>query len=987
MNISPEVRYLFHQLADLGKEQQSLYFREHPTDPAIQSQVEALLANDFSTDYDLRNLVQEEARALLSSVQAATGGALCGPYRLLKQIGQGGMGEVWLAERLDQLVKRNVALKLPSAGIHAAQFAERLQRERDVLAGLVHPGIARLYDAGIAEGGRPFLAMEFVEGTNLSAYCDTHRLPIRQRLTLFLQILNAVHYAHSRLVIHRDLKPSNILVTAEAEIKLLDFGIAKLMTGGEAAETALTDLGGRPLTLSYASPEQILGQPVTTASDVFSLGVLLYELLSSSRPFVPKRNSRAAMEEAMLTAEAKPPSQAIVEEAPARLRSASIRELKAQLKGDLDLILLKALQREPERRYTTADAFRQDVERYLAGQPVLAHPESIAYRTRKFIIRHKAPAASMAVVFLALSAGLAAVLWQARVARDEARTAAAVEDFTMDIFRANSLRNPNPLKARQTTARELLDIGAEKVNSTLNNAPEAKLRMLDFLGSLYLDLGLDDQAVNLQKQRAALAKKQFGERSPAVVPALVDLGSAMQASRSVNEREAVMLEAKSILDQAHDNTSRTRAALLSLLAQAYSSTDVKKAAGFAEQAVAIHRLQPEAPALGRALYEEGIAFLNIADYPRSAKALAEAISLSKRFDGDPNPSLARFYAYQAEAESYQLRYDLAEGSLRAALHYAQTTGGEDEEDTIETESRLGTLLVAMSRPREALGLLEKAKESCLRTKGPDDPFYTPQMLLQYGMALEVVGQPEAALANISRAVENRRRNRPGTRYLGQMIEDQALVLIDLGHSAQAAQLLEEAAGIRAKVGKSMDANYLTPRINLALAAGDPTDAAAIVERYYGAVPNSAPLSIELLKNLEARAEIALLKGDGTAAVAMARRASDAIAASPFAESFQTHRFRAMREQGKGHLLLRDAVTALPLLESALKIELTVVDSTCPDVAISEAALGAGYLDLGNASGAQAMLIRAQSVLNAHPQLGDLYVRPVRDLAAQLASRR
>ena len=965
MKVSPGVRDLFCQLADLDQEQRARYFREHPTDPTIQSQVEALLANDFSTDYDLRKLVQEPAEALLNTA----GGGLCGPYRLLKQVGIGGMSEVWLASRIDQLVKRNVALKLPSAGIHAAQFAEHLQREREVLANLVHPGIARLYDAGIAEGGRPFLAMEFVEGTSLSAYCDTHQLPVRQRLTLFLQILSAVHYAHSRLVIHRDLKPSNILVTDDGEVKLLDFGIAKLMVEGDAP-SALTELGGRALTLAYASPEQILRQQVTTASDVFSLGVILYELLAGERPFVPKRGTRAAMEEAILMAEAKPPSRG-----------------NPQLKGDLDLIALKALQREPERRYTTADAFRQDIERYLAGQPVLAHPESIVYRTRKFIVRHKWPAASTAVVLLALSGALGAALWQARIARDEARTAAAVEEFTLDIFRANSLRNPEPLKARQTTARELLDIGAEKLNSSLNNAPGAKLRMLEILGSLYLDVGLDDQAVSLEKQRVALAKSQYGERSTVVVPALIYLAAAMHASRSVNERETVLLEANSILEQAHDFTSRTRAELLMVLAEAYSSTDVKKAASFAEQSVAVHRLWPAEPALGRALYQQGIADINIADYPRAAKALAEAISLSKKFDGDRNPNLSRYYAYQAEAESGQLRYDLAERSLRTALHTAQTIGGDDEEDTIQTESRLGTLLVSMSRPLEGLGLLEKAVASCLRTKGPDDPFYTPQMLLQNGMALEAAGRPAAALVNISKAVENRRRNRPGTRYLGQMIEDQALVLVDLGHYEQAGKLLEEAAEIRKKVGKKIDVNFLTPRINLALASGDPAGAAAVIERYYDPVPQSIALSIELLNNLEARAEVALLEGDGARAVAMAHRASEAIAASPAAEHLKMHQLRAMREQGKGHLLLHNTAAALPLLEGALKIELTVVDPTCPDVAISEAYLGAGYLELRNRSAAQAMLTSAQAVLRAHKELGNLYVRPVRDLATKLAARR
>jgi serine/threonine protein kinase len=983
VDIGPQVRELFGRLLNLDREQRSIYLSEHPTDPAILSAVEALLANDSATDGDLRGLIERHARALLADFHSPAAGTLCGPYRLLCQIGQGGMSEVWLATRVDQLTQRSVALKLPSAGINAAHFAERLVRERDLLAGLVHPGIARLYDAGFAEGGRPFFAMEFVEGLGLSTYCDTHCLSVRRRLTLFLQVLNAVHYAHSRLVIHRDLKPSNILVTAEGEVKLLDFGIAKVMTGGVAGDTALTEIGGRALTLAYASPEQILGQPVTTSSDVFSLGVILYELLCGARPFVPKRDTRAAMEEAMISAEARPPSHAAAPEQ-AAARSAGVRELKAQLKGDLDLIALKAIQREPDRRYATADGFRQDIERYLAGLPVHAHPESLAYRARKFVLRHRVPTASAAVALLALSAGLAIALRQARVARAEARTAAAVEEFTMDLFRANSLRNPDPLKARQTTARQLLDIGAQKIGSALTDAPEAKLRMFHILGSLYLDLGLDDEAVTLQKQRVALAKARYGDRNPAIVPALINLSAAMHASRSVNERSQILLEAKAILDQAHDFSSRTRADLLGQLSEAYSSTDMKKSAAFAEQAVAIYRRGPPGSELGAALYDLGIAYSNVANYAGASQAFAEAIEVSRKYEGDPNPSLARFHAFRAEAERELLHFDLAEREFRAGLRSAEAIGGDDDQDTIETESRLGSLLVATSRPGEALLLLAKAKDACLRTKGPDDPFYTPQMLLQYGMALHAFGQPETALASIEKAVANRRRNRPGTRYLGQMIEDQALVLIDLGRSAQARQLLDEAAAIRAKVGKEMDTNYLIPRVQLALAAADPADASDIVESYYGSLHTSDPLSSTLLSAFHARAEIALLKGDGAAAVAIARRASDAISASPMAPHLKLHYIRFMREHAQGELLLHHPAAALPLLERALATELPIVDPTAPDLAVSEASIGAAWLDQGDRAAAQSHLRKAQSIVRAHRTIGESFLRPVRRLAARLA---
>jgi len=268
----------------------------------------------------------------------------------------------------DGLVNRPIALKLPYLGVYGSQFAERAHRERDILANLVHPGIARLYDAGVSEDGRPFLALEFVEGVNVSTYCDEKRLSVRDRLGLFLQILSAVQHAHSRLVIHRDLKPSNILVTREGEVKLLDFGIAKLMIEGEARETELTQLGGRALTLNYASPEQILGEPVGTASDVFSLGLILFELLTGERPFAAKRGTRGALEEAMLTADATRPSQTVNNDARARERSTTVKKLKALLKGDLDVIVLKALQKLPEQRYATVDAFRADIEAYLAGE-------------------------------------------------------------------------------------------------------------------------------------------------------------------------------------------------------------------------------------------------------------------------------------------------------------------------------------------------------------------------------------------------------------------------------------------------------------------------------------------------------------------------------------------------------------------------------------------------------------------------------------------
>lgn len=303
--------------------------------------------------------------------------ALVGPYRLLREIGTGGMGAVWLAERADGSLKRQVALKLPRA-MWSPGLAQRMARERDILAALEHPNIARLYDAGTDAQGRPFLALEYVEGEPIDAYCRQRSLNLKARLQLLLRVAHAVAFAHSRLVVHRDLKPSNILVTAAGQVRLLDFGVAKLMEGDSAQETQLTQLAGRALTLDYASPEQIRGEPIGTASDVYSLGVVAYELLAGARPYKLKRGSAAELEGAIAAVDA-PLASAVATDAAAR----------KELKGDLDAILNKALKKNPEERYATVDAFAQDIERYLAGQRVIARPDSLAYRLTRFAKRYR----------------------------------------------------------------------------------------------------------------------------------------------------------------------------------------------------------------------------------------------------------------------------------------------------------------------------------------------------------------------------------------------------------------------------------------------------------------------------------------------------------------------------------------------------------------------------------------------------------------------
>src|ERR1700691_5324347 len=381
------------------------------SDPKAAALLRALCASqDESRERGFLETSDLVASHVASLVEADPGliGRQFGPYRVLALLGHGGMGSVWLAERADGLFIRQVALKLIHPALKSRVMSERFAREREILASLNHSNIARLLDAGFAEDGQSYLALDYVAGTPLTTYCDERRLPVRERLELFRQILSAVQYAHAHLVIHRDLKPANILVTEEGQVQLLDFGIAKLLTEGEAKETELTQLGGRALTPDYAAPEQVAGAPITTAADVYALGVMLYELLTGERPYKLKRDSRGALEEAILNADPVPPSRAEFKEATAAGRSTTAKKLSSTLRGDPDTIAIKALKKSPAERYATANAFGEDIERYLRGDVVLAPSDSLAYRALKFAPRHWAGIGAVGVWLLTLAARLAA---------------------------------------------------------------------------------------------------------------------------------------------------------------------------------------------------------------------------------------------------------------------------------------------------------------------------------------------------------------------------------------------------------------------------------------------------------------------------------------------------------------------------------------------------------------------------------------------------
>ncbi|MGE5336751.1 MAG: protein kinase domain-containing protein [Gemmatimonadota bacterium] len=606
----------------------------------------------------------------------AQAGDLLGPYRLLSELGTGGMGAVWLAERADGQLKRKVALKLPYAAWGAA-FEERLARERDILSALEHPNIARLYDAGVDAQGRPYLALEYVEGRPIDAYCREQNLPLRDRLQLILQVARAVAYAHSRLVVHRDLKPSNILVTRDAQVRLLDFGIAKLMEGDRTQETQLTQLAGRALTLDYASPEQIRGEPIGTASDVYSLAVVLYEVLTGARPYRLKRASAAELESAIAALQAPPLSAAVAE-----------RSMQSQLKGDLDAILNKALKKSVAERYPTVDAFVQDIERHLRGEPVQARPDSLAYRAIRFVRRHKlqtavaaaivvavpAGAVAQAAVLAAIAAGAGAALWQARVAareRDAARRetadASAVRDFLAGLFRSSASQRLSALKLRDMNARELLSRGVARIDDLQDAAPKTRAFLLHLFGELHEGLQLYDQAVELHRRSVAAARELDGPDAPATLRAELDLAWALHFVGRQDEAVRMTARARQILqDRAPYSVEYAR----TLYYDAFFGInhDPARAARTAEAAVRVLEHTGSAGVLlADTLAAWGAALKVCAQPQRGADVLLRAISEYDRLLGPDNSETARALLERAECLRAAGRYEDGLADIRRAV--------------------------------------------------------------------------------------------------------------------------------------------------------------------------------------------------------------------------------------------------------------------------------------------------------------------------------
>jgi eukaryotic-like serine/threonine-protein kinase len=548
-------------------------------DAALRREVESLLAADAHAASFIES--PAVARRAVPEGAESIAGLRLGAYRVVGELGRGGMGAVYLAVRADDLFEKRVAVKLVKRGMDTDEIVRRFEHERQILAALEHPNVARLIDAGATADGRPYFVMEYVEGVPIDEYCERRELGVRERLELFRKVSAAVEYAHRHFIVHRDLKPSNILIGADGEPKLLDFGIAKLVQEG-AAEGTLTAAGLRPMTPEYASPEQARGLTVTAASDVYSLGVVLYELLTRQRPYELKSRTPDEMLGVICREEPEKPSLAVA-------RGGRSEKLRRQLSGDLDNIVLTALRKEPERRYRSVEQLSEDIRRHLDGLPVTARHDTFGYRSGKFVRRHKVGVAAASVIAVTLLGGIVATAWQARVARAERDKAAQVSNFLTGIFQVN---DPGVERANSVTARELLDRGAERIERELNEQPETQAAMLHTIGTVYHNIGLYERAAALHQRALDVRRQALGEEHAETADSHLALGSALMIyNLHDSEAEPHCREALRIYRARFGPESLQTAAALYQLADItrFAKRDLKAAEPLYREALAIRR--------------------------------------------------------------------------------------------------------------------------------------------------------------------------------------------------------------------------------------------------------------------------------------------------------------------------------------------------------------------------------------------------------------
>ena len=815
------LRDLFEHAIDVPATERDAWIEAHLAVPAERTALRRLLAADDASGF-LDTPATEHAARLAAAEVAPEGliGQQIGAFRVVRELGQGGMAAVFLGERVGADFEQQAAIKLLRRGLYSELEQRLFQRERQVLAGLDHPNIARLIDGGVTAAGIPYLVMEYVDGVPITRHASERQLGICQRVRLFLSVCRAVEAAHRSLVVHRDIKPSNILVTAEGEAKLLDFGIAKLLE--DEIEGATVGV----YTPDYAAPEQISGGAITTATDVYGLGVLLHELLLGLRPQgTPTRRPSSRVNEL----ETETPSGAVRMFAPVQLRKL--------LRGDLDNILLKALDPEPNRRYASAGAFAEDIERYLGGRPVAAHPPSRLYRTQKFIQRHRGGVAITAAFLLAILASLGLALWQANVARREAARANTVRDFLVSVFDAARAHLP---RDQRPTPAALVAQAQQRLASNTHLDAATRADVLRTLGEVDLSLSNFAHAEALFVQAQTLASDS-GDTA-AVRTARVLRADALQ--RAGRNAEA-MRESNTQLDALRAAPSPTLLRVLGVLAAAEMATGMPDAAiaHRREAAVAADRMYaagstealavafevgntlteaqryPEAvaaltPLLARwrashaaeddryvaALASLATATDGVGDLPAGEARFRELLALKRRIYTAPHDAIAKTLRDLGLIVARAEKYAEAEVLLNEALAMQRRVFGENHREIAATYDALGEIMVSQRRFTDADTDYRAAIAVCERARIKEE--VCPRARNNLGMSLYRQDRLDEAKQEMTQALAERRalfgNDHPTVAY---SLSTLANVAVKQNDSAEAVRLSAEALAVLDRGGR------------------------------------------------------------------------------------------------------------------------------------------------------------------------------------------
>jgi len=706
-----EIQSLFEQLADEGAGDRAARLASVcGGDAELRSSVESLLNSDARREDALLHAIGEAAESLLEDHQDRLIGTRIGPYRVVSILGHGGMSVVYRGERDDSQYQQTVAIKvLQHATLHP-RLRSRLHSERHILATLDHPSIARLIDSGDLEDGTPYLVMEHVDGESIDSYCDSRTLFVRERLELFVKVCAAVQYAHRNLVVHRDIKSSNIFVTVDGTPKLLDFGIAKLLAPESLSHTLpVTRLQERILTPENAAPEQVLGRPITTATDIYSLGVLLYQLLTGRSPYRLLSYSQLQLERAICMDDPARPSQMVI----ARLngekdadrsrisdrRGLSPQRLRARLSGDLDAIVAMAMRKEPDRRYPSVEALADDLNRHLLGQPVLARHGDWRYNTAKFLRRNVLPVAGVAAAFLGLALFAGVTFWQnhrIEMARDataqERDRAQQVSAFLVDVF---SQADPFKAQGKEPTAKDLLDRGAEKISGNVSLQPEVRAQLLESIGLAYRRQGLSERAIPLFEQAVAIRREERPLDNGHVAVALANLARALTDAGHLISAEADLQQAVDLSERGGESRSIETADILVQFGNFAldAKSDPDRASQLLGKALDIYRSAIGSRNLQVAATLNGLADAAVwkSDYPLAEHYEREALSIFQETVSRNHPDNAVALATLGSILTQRGKYAEAEQVLNEALQIERTVFGADNSRIVATEADLGTL--------------------------------------------------------------------------------------------------------------------------------------------------------------------------------------------------------------------------------------------------------------------------------------------------------